>query len=178
MTKDRMIAALLEKTIAYDSPDSRRIAHLVKVHGYARAIGLLEGLDEQTLFTLEAAAIVHDIGIKVCEAKYEGKSSGHLQEIEGPPIATALLTELGFDAKTTERVAYLVGHHHTYTNIQGIDYQILVESDFLVNLQEKNTPTQSIQNTCNTIFKTRTGKTWCTQIFGLNRYTNQDYGFI
>jgi len=69
MTGDLMIAALLDKTITYDSPDSRRIAHLVKVHGYARAIGLLEGLDEQTQFTLEAAAIVHDIGIQACEAK-------------------------------------------------------------------------------------------------------------
>ncbi|HCU30181.1 MAG TPA: phosphohydrolase, partial [Sphaerochaeta sp.] len=27
------MAALLDKTITYDSPDSRRIAHLVKVHG-------------------------------------------------------------------------------------------------------------------------------------------------
>ncbi|MFA6906762.1 MAG: HD domain-containing protein [Sphaerochaeta sp.] len=178
MNKNLMLARLLDRAIAYDSPDSRRIAHLVKVHGYARAIGLLEGLDEETQFTLEAAAIVHDIGIKTCEAKYEGKSSGHLQEIEGPPVATALLSELGFDAKTIERVAYLVGHHHTYTDIQGLDYQILVESDFLVNLQEKNTPTQSIQSTCNTIFKTRTGKNWCIQIFGLNRYSHQDYGFI
>ncbi|MEA5029543.1 MAG: hypothetical protein VB056_11725, partial [Sphaerochaeta associata] len=77
-----------------------------------------------------------------------------------------------------ERVAYLVGHHHTYTDIQGLDYQILVESDFLVNLQEKNTPTQSIQSTYNTIFKTETGKRFCARMFGLNRYTHQDYGFI
>lgn len=81
MTGDLMIAALLDKTITYDSPDSRRIAHLVKVNGYARAIGLLEGLDEQTpslpwklkqLCTTSAY-------------KYEGKSSGALQEREGPP---------------------------------------------------------------------------------------------
>ncbi|MEA4865480.1 MAG: hypothetical protein VB088_08795 [Sphaerochaeta sp.] len=52
MTGDLMMAALLDKTITYDSPDSRRIAHLVKVHGYARAIGLQEGLDEQTQFCL------------------------------------------------------------------------------------------------------------------------------
>ncbi len=178
MNNNLMLARLLERTITYDSPDSSRIAHLVKVHGYARSIGILEGLDEQTQLVLEAAAIVHDIGIKVCEAKYEGKSSGHLQEIEGPPVARALLSELGFDTKTTERVTYLVGRHHTYTHMDGLDYQILVESDFLVNLQEKNTPTQSIQSTCNTIFKTRTGKNWCTRIFGLNRFSSQDYGFI
>jgi HD superfamily phosphohydrolase YqeK len=83
-------ATLLDKTIAYDSPNARRIAHLVKVHGYARAIGLLEGLDDNTLLTLEAAAVVHDIGIKVCEQKYEGRCSGDFQELEGPPIARVI----------------------------------------------------------------------------------------
>mgnify|MGYP000340972515 FL=1 len=34
----------------------------------------------------------------------------------------------------TERVAYLIGHHHTYDKIEGMDYQILVEADFLVNI--------------------------------------------
>ena len=32
------------------------------------------------------------------------------------------------------RVEYLVGHHHTYKDIDGLDYQILVEADFLVNI--------------------------------------------
>ena len=40
-----------------------------------------------------------------------------------------MLVKLGFEDKITERVCYLVGHHHTYTNIEGMDYQILVEAD-------------------------------------------------
>lgn len=167
MNHNLMLATLLDKTIAFDSPDSRRIAHLVKVHGYARAIGLFEGLNDKTQFTLEAAAIVHDIGIKVCEAKYEGNSSGKLQEIEGPPVALELLTSLGFAREITERVAYLVGHHHTYTDIQGLDYQILVESDFLVNLQEKAMDNQIIKTTYDQIFRTETGKRFCRMLFGL-----------
>ena len=35
-----------------------------------------------------------------------------------------------------ERVKYLIAHHHTYDAIDGIDYQILVEADFLVNILE------------------------------------------
>lgn len=167
MNHNLMLATLLDKTIAFDSPDSRRIAHLVKVHGYARAIGLLEGLDDKTQFTLEAAAVVHDIGIKVCEAKHKGNSSGKLQEIEGPPVALELLTSLGFAREITERVAYLVGHHHTYTDIQGLDYQILVESDFLVNLQEKAMDNQIIKTTYDQIFRTETGKRFCRMLFGL-----------
>lgn len=178
MQPNRMLASLMDAMIAFDAPDARRIAHLVKVHGYAQAIGLLEGLDEKTQFILEAAAIVHDIGIKICEAKYEGKCSGDLQEKEGPPEARKMLKHLGFEEDVIQRVEYLVGHHHTYSNIQGQDYQILVESDFLVNLQEKSVPRESIQNTMNTIFKTRTGKRFCTEMFGLNLYSYQEFGFI
>lgn len=167
MDQSLLIATLLDKTIAYDSPDARRIAHLVKVYGYARAIGLLEGLDSTTLLTLEAAAVLHDIGIKVCEQKYDGYSDGKLQEKEGPPIARAILTELQFDQALVERVAYLVGHHHTYTDIQGLDYQILVESDFLVNLQEKAAQKQTCKEVYEKIFRTRTGKRFFTNMFPL-----------
>ncbi len=130
-----LIALLHEQMFAYEKGNPERIAHLAKVHDYARTIGLLEGLDEETLATLEAAALVHDIGIKVSLEKY-GSSRGDLQEKEGPPLSRNLLTKLSFPSSMIERVAFLVGHHHTYTNIEGIDYQILVESDFLVNLQE------------------------------------------
>ncbi|MDY0288995.1 MAG: HD domain-containing protein [Sphaerochaeta sp.] len=160
-----LIATLLDRTIAYDSPDARRIAHLVKVHGYARAIGLLEGLDRTTQLTLEAAAVVHDIGIKVCEQKYGGHSDGKLQEKEGPPIARAILTELAFDPAMVDRVAYLVGHHHTYTDIQGQDYQILIESDFLVNLQEKPTAKEAFTEVYGKIFRTETGRRFFRNMF-------------
>ena len=47
---------------------------------------------------------------------------------------------LGFAENVIERVCYLIGHHHTYTGIEGRDYQILVEADFLVNLYEDGRP--------------------------------------
>lgn len=165
MNSSILIATLLDKAIAYDSPDAQRIAHLVKVHGYARSIGLLEGLDGTALLTLEAAAVVHDVGIKVCKQKYEGLCSGDLQELEGPPIARALLGELPFSPSVVERVAYLVGHHHTYTDIQGLDYQILIESDFLVNLQEKITPRETFIQVYEEIFHTETGKRFFRNMF-------------
>ena len=64
-----------------------------------------------------------------------------------------------------DRVAYLVGHHHTYTNIDGMDYQILVEADFLVNLYEDSVPKAAAQNALDKIFKTQTGKTICKEMF-------------
>ena len=124
---------ILQKMIEYYAGDPKRIQHFIKVHSFAKMIGESEGLDANTQYILELAAIVHDIGIKTSEEKY-GNCNGKLQEQEGPAIARQMLTELSIDKAIIERVCYLVGHHHTYNNIDGIDYQILVEADFLVNM--------------------------------------------
>ena len=72
-----------------------------------------------------------------------------------------------FTPAQADRVAYLVGHHHTYTNIDGMDYQILVEADFLVNLYEDSVPKAAAQSALDKIFKTQTGKTICKEMFVL-----------
>ena len=131
---------LILKMISYDHGSPERIQHFLKVHSFAKTIAVSEHLDEKTLFITEAAAIVHDIGIRLCLEKY-GDGNGKLQEKEGPALAEQMLSELGFEKDVIERVSFLVGHHHTYTGIDGLDYQILVEADFLVNLfEEKNLP--------------------------------------
>ena len=66
--------------------DIRRIEHSLKVHAYARLLGLGETLDHQTFEILELTALLHDIGIHIAEKKY-GKCSGSDQEAEGPPVA-------------------------------------------------------------------------------------------
>lgn len=177
MNKNALLATLLDRMIEYESPNDQRISHMVKVFGFARAIGLLEGLDEQTQFILETAAIVHDIGIKPSMAKY-GNADGALQEAEGKVEAEKLLRQLGFEEQTTERVVFLVGHHHTYTDIDGQDYQILVEADFLVNFQEHSMNRETIRALFNKHFVTKTGKEFCTRMYALDRYLNEDYGFI
>ena len=68
----------------YYAGDPARINHFVKVHAYARQIGLAEQLDADTLFLLEAAALTHDIGIREAERLY-GQCGGKLQERLGPP---------------------------------------------------------------------------------------------
>ena len=127
------INALMDAMTAYMAGDPRRIQHFTKVWAYAHFIGQAEGLDERTQFVLEAAALTHDIGVKNSERKY-GYNNGQTQQEEGPAPAREMLTGLGFDAAVIDRVCYLIAHHHTYTNMDGLDYQILVEADFLVNL--------------------------------------------
>ena len=55
------------------------------------------------------------------------------------------------------RVCFLIGHHHSYSQIDGIDYQILVEADFLVNIYEDNMNESQIKSIRNKIFKTKSG---------------------
>lgn len=54
-------------------------------------------------------------------------------------------------------MAYLVGHHHTYKDVDGLDYQILLEADFLVNGDESNLTKEAIMKKEKNIFKTKTG---------------------
>ncbi len=146
--------------------DAKRIQHFCKVHSYAKLIAETEKVDEKCLFILEAAALTHDIGIHACEEKY-GDCNGKLQEKEGPEIAKKLLEELGFTEDVSERVQYLIAHHHTYDNIDGMDYQILVEADFLVNIMEDNLSKEAALNAYKRIFKTACGKKICREMFGL-----------
>ena len=150
--------------IAYDAGDPMRIQHFLKVHAFARLIGLDEGLDEHTQSVLEAAALVHDIGIHPAEAKY-GSSAGKYQEELGPAEAEMLLARLDWPETDIRRISFLVGHHHTYTAIDGLDYQILIEADFLVNLYEDALPPEAQRHAYETIFKTESGKKLCRELY-------------
>lgn len=163
---EQQTARLMALMINYDKGDARRIQHFVKVHGLASAIGRLEGLDAGTQFILETAAILHDIGIHISEQKYHS-SSGKYQEIEGPGEAEKLLDQLGcYTPGQIARVKYLIGHHHTYDNIDGKDYQILVEADFLVNFYEDAASAAAIASARKKIFKTAAGTQMLNDMFG------------
>lgn len=161
-----ILNTLFVSMIHYYKNDPKRIQHFIKVHSLAKLIGSLENLAEDVQFVLEAAALVHDIGIKPAEAKY-GSCSGKLQEQEGPEPARQLLSELDFEEANIERIVYLVAHHHTYSTVDGLDYQILVEADFLVNFYEDAVPKESIRAAYENIFRTHSGKELCLTMFGL-----------
>ena len=152
-----LLTRLMDEMCAYEAGCAHRINHLVKVHGYARQIGLAEGLDDDALFILEAAAITHDIGIKPAN-ELTGAHPGPLQEKLGPPEARKMLLSLGFPSEVIERVCFLIGHHHTYEGVEGIDWRILLEADYLVNMIEGRHPDAAIDQARDTFFETGEGK--------------------
>lgn len=165
---DRLTLAM----IAYDKGDAMRIQHFLKVHRFAQLIGRQEQRDDHTQFITEMAAVVHDIGIHQAEARY-GSSNGKYQEELGPAEARKLLEQLHVAETDIDRVCYLVGHHHTYSHIDGLDYQILVEADFLVNLYEDQISEHGVDSALEHIFKTKTGTQLC-QLMYKEKYNKEE----
>ena len=163
---DKVINSMIE----YNSGDARRIQHAMKVYEFAALMGRMEGISEKEQQVLEIAAVLHDIGIHICEQKY-GNCDGRNQELEGPAVAKAILENImgsEADEAFVGRVCYLIGHHHTYTEIDGIDFQILVEADFLVNAREEKMTKKAITHFRNVYFQTETGKQYLDETYGLN----------
>lgn len=150
------VAAVIEGMIRFYHGSRHDIGHFLKVYAYAKTIGELEGLPPEVQRTLEAAAVVHDIACPLCREKY-GRADGKLQEAEGPALAKSLLEELMCPAPLTERVCWLVGHHHTYTDVDGLDHRILLEADYLVNADEGAQAEAAIRAARREFFRTKAG---------------------
>jgi hypothetical protein len=159
-----IVSTTMKKMVKYFDGDVKRINHALKVHGFAKSIGELENIPEEKLRVLEVAAILHDIGIKESERKYSS-SAGKYQEIEGPPVARDILQEFSLNEEFTDRVCYLIGNHHTYSKIDDIDFQILVEADFLVNIFEDNMNHKQIESIKQKYFKTNTGQCYLNSMY-------------
>jgi len=144
-----MIGTVLSKVIDYLGPDTKRIHHAMKVFSFSCALwdeeAKAKGLPEtdERRETLLLAAILHDIGVHEAERKYNSNDSFY-QEKEGPSVAQEILEECEADPRISARVCYLVGHHHSYHLIDDLDFQILVEAEELVNLEEDYADPQAI----------------------------------
>lgn len=158
------LTRLFTAAIEYNAGDLRRIQHLAKVWAFSRALAQAEGLSGDALKTLEAASILHDIGIHEAERKHNS-SGGPYQEQEGPAVARPLLETAGASAAAMERVCFLIAHHHTYTASEDLDFRILIEADFLVNAYEDALPEASCRVAKERIFRTKTGKRYLQALY-------------
>ena len=146
------IEKLTALAIAYDAGDAKRIQHFIKVYAYSHLLGRREGLDEQKQNIHEA------------ERKH-GSSGGHWQEMEGPAVAAPMLQQCGADERESERVQWLIAHHHTYTAGEEKDFRILLEADFLVNAYEDGMTAEQCKTAKDRVFRTETGKQYLEEMF-------------
>ena len=122
---------------------------------------------ERSQYLLEVAAITHDIACPLCREKY-GNTNGKYQELEGAVLVRAFLAGTGMTETQIARVAYLVGHHHTLRDIHGMDYQILIEADYIANASENGYAKESVIHFLNTIMKTASGKCLAASVLGIS----------
>lgn len=151
-----LVSNVVSKMIEYFDGDVKRINHAIKVHGFAKSLAELEGISDEKLLVLEVAAVLHDIGIKESERKYSS-SAGNYQELEGPLVAWDILQEFNLNKEFLDRVSYLIGNHHTYNKIDDIDFQVLVEADFIVNIFEDCLDKEKARIIKDKYFKTSNG---------------------
>ena len=125
-------AEIARKMVSYSNGNRHDVNHFMKVYAFAKTIGVCEGLDKATQDILEIAAIVHDIACPLCREKY-GNTNGKYQELEGPALGRDFLSD-------------------------GPDHQILIEADYLVNVDESGYSRENVENTLERIFRTETGR--------------------
>lgn len=151
------VSEIMVKMINYSKGNLHDINHFMKVYTYAKTIAECEKVTSDKQKIIEIAAIIHDIACPLCREKY-GNTDGKLQEKEGAVLAEEFLQGTGLSNEMADRIVFLVAHHHTLQGVDGIDYQILLEADYLVNADESGYQESNIRNVMDSVFKTSTGK--------------------
>ncbi|MGK2908093.1 MAG: HD domain-containing protein [Desulfuromonadales bacterium] len=116
----------------YFGDDQKRIDHALQVCRYAEE--LLTYIDADPVLTL-TSAYLHDIGIHEAERKH-GSNAGNWQELEGPPVAVAILAEVGAEIAFINQVTEIIGNHHTPGGVDSPEFRIIWDADALVNFAE------------------------------------------
>ncbi len=132
MQSERIIEEM--KLVFRDMPFG--ITHSLKVLHNAEQIMAAEGYPEEKRELVRAVAILHDTGAVEAKRKY-GSIDSCYQELEGPGEARKILSKIGYPPADIERIAYIIGAHHSPEKIDGLDFQIQWDADLLENLQSQ-----------------------------------------
>ena len=154
---------LVDEMQSYFGEDARWINHTTRVMDYAERMLESEGGD---YIIVIAAAVLHDIGMREAEKKY-GSTGGKYQEIEGPPIARQILTKLGFEPSQIDEICEIIAHHHSPGKVKTINFKILYDADWLVNLRDEYNiqDKEKLANIIARVFLTKSGKVLASQIY-------------
>jgi len=141
----------------YFENDYKRIFHAFNVANYAKFIAQKENGDLEIVLP---CGYLHDIGIKNAELKYNS-SAPKYQEIEGPPVAKEILTDLKCKEELIEEICDIIGHHHSPRENETTNFKCLYDADLIVNwidgVKEREVKKENVKNIFR-LFYTETGK--------------------
>jgi HD domain len=154
--KDLLRSRIALEMKKYFGTDFKRVQHAISVAKYAEQILKMEGGNPLVVM---GAAYLHDIGIYEAERKH-GTPSGPYQEMEGPGIARGILERLGVQKEMIDEICDIIGHHHSPREEETLNFQILYEADWLVNLEEGGNlkDRKELEELIERAFRTVTGK--------------------
>jgi hypothetical protein len=68
-----------------------------------------------------------------------------------------------------DRVCFIISKHHTFSDIDGLNFQLLVEADFLANSVEEAVSPEGVEKFVELNFKTESGRNLIGELFPLCR---------
>jgi HD superfamily phosphodiesterase len=157
--KDKIEQAVVE----FLEGDTRRIEHARRVTDFAEKLNRIENGNYNII---TAAGLLHDIGIHEAERKYQS-NAGSYQEIEGPPIAAAILKRVGMPEDQIEEICQIIGHHHSPGKINTVNFKVLYDADWLVNLPDEFDISDQVKlkGLIEKLFLTQSGKEVAIKIY-------------
>ena len=155
---------LLKELEDYFGSDRKRINHAKNVLQYAEELLKCESGDWNIVIP---ASILHDVGIKIAEEKYKS-SAGNYQEKEGPPVARKILLKIGLKKSDIDDMCDLIAHHHTPGKVNSLNFRILYDADWLVNLKDEvdTLNKEKLTNIIEKVFLTGSGRKLAKKIYG------------
>jgi hypothetical protein len=165
MTTDitRLTERLEQALVDTFAGDKRRIAHAHAVLEHARAIREAEGGDEGIVV---AAALLHDVGIKIAEERHNSSAGLH-QERYGPPLARKIMERLEMALDDIDHVCDIIADHHSGKRMDTPEFRILWDADWLVNIPDEFdlSDSEKIARIIGRVFKTDTGRKTAERLF-------------
>ncbi len=159
--KDRVALAMRK----YFDTDARRIQHALDVTEHAEIIGKAQ--EDGDMMVMMAAAVLHDIGIKEAERKFNS-SAAKYQHSEGPPVAREILNTLKAKPELIDEVCDIIGHHHSPRKEETTNFKVLYDADLIVNMTElynEKPPTRDhLEKVLKTSFMTQAGADQARQV--------------
>ena len=148
-----LLIAEMKKVYGNDQP---RIDHALQVLVAAEEILATAGGDP---LVVKAAAILHDIGIPEAERKHDSSDAAY-QEIEGPPIARAILEKLGVSEERTDHVCRIIAEHHSAKTMTTNEFNIIWDADHLINMRPRTVGQQRPlePSVIDRVFRTQAGR--------------------
>jgi len=128
-------AKLVVKLIEFFEKDFRRIEHAISV--LCESENIVKNRNDFDRDILVSCALLHDVGIKISEAKF-GYNNGKTQEEFGPAIAEKILNEIGLEPVKIIKIKQIIANHHSPSRYDYIELEILKEADRIINTKEKN----------------------------------------